>query len=128
MSLDLPSSFQVITLQPMAFRGTIIPMATPNSLFAIMAVGNPAALELRIDTSSSWLNLKVREGQWLLIAPAGTTTKEISDKLGVTGENPASSSAIILKVESYFGRTSPSTWEWIIAKKGAELGTDETAT
>ncbi|HZL25425.1 MAG TPA: hypothetical protein VFC39_02725 [Acidobacteriaceae bacterium] len=100
-------------------------MSTMNTLFAILAVSNAAALEPRIQSASPWLNLKVGEGQWLLIAPAATTTKEISDRLGIT-ETPGVSNGIVLRVETYFGRNPQSVWEWITAKKGAELGSPTT--
>lgn len=100
-------------------------MATPNALFAIFGVTHPDALESKIAEASPWLNLKVAAGQWFLIAPAGTTTKEITDRLGVTTVQTVSN-AIVVRVESYFGRTTPSTWEWITAKRGAELGTTQT--
>jgi hypothetical protein len=101
-------------------------MATPNALFAILAVSNASALEPQIENASPWLHLKVAEGQWLLVAPAATTTKEISDRLGITA-TPAVSNGIVLRVETYFGRNPQSVWEWITAKKGAELATPTTA-
>lgn len=101
-------------------------MATPNSLFAIFAVANPAALEPKLNAVSSWPHLKVAEGQWLLIAPASTTTKEISDKLGITEQTPVVSNGIVARVDTYFGRNPTSVWEWITTKKGAELGTPTT--
>jgi hypothetical protein len=72
---------------------------------------------------SHWPSIKVADGQWLLIAPPATTSKEVSDDLGISGEAPVISNGIVLRVENYFGRTAPSTWEWIKTKQGAELGT-----
>jgi len=72
---------------------------------------------------SRWPSIKVSNGQWLLIAPSGTTSKEVSDGIGITGEEPFISNGIVLRVENYFGRNPPSTWEWIRTKKEAELGT-----
>jgi len=102
-------------------------MGTQNALFAIFAVANAAALELRLNNATPWLHLKVGEGQWLVVAPAATTTKEISDRLGITVENPVVSNGIVVRVESYFGRNPQSVWEWITAKKGAELDSPTTA-
>jgi hypothetical protein len=97
-------------------------MATPNALFAIISVSSSAALELRLQSLSHWPSIKIAEGQWLLVASSGTTSKEISDSLGITGNPAAISNGIVLRVESYFGRNPPSTWDWIRAKKEAELG------
>jgi hypothetical protein len=96
-------------------------MATPNALFAIISVANAAALELKLHALSHWPSIKVADGQWLLVASSGTTSKEISDRLGITGDAPPVSNGIVLKVESYFGRNPQSTWDWIRAKKEAEL-------
>jgi hypothetical protein len=98
-------------------------MATPNALFAIISVSNPASLEARLQAVSHWPSIKVSDGQWLLVAPSGITSKEVSDSLGITGEAPIVSNGIVLRVESYFGRHPQSTWEWIRTKKEAELGT-----
>lgn len=55
----------------------------------------------------------------MLVAPSATTTKEVSDKLGISeGE---AGNGIVLRVETYFGRTAGSTWEWITAKMGVAL-------
>jgi hypothetical protein len=105
---------------------SIISMATQNALFAIMSVSKPVPMEEKLRSMTHWLSLKVGEGQWLLIAPPATTSKEVSDALGITGDGPVVSVALVLKVESYFGRNPASTWEWITAKRGAELGTTQT--
>jgi hypothetical protein len=105
--------------------GRIDPMATPNALFAIMSVTNPPALEAKLVSLPQFLHLKVGEGQWLLIAPPATTSKEVSDALGIT-DGTFTSVALVLRVESYFGRNPASTWEWITTKRGAELGTTQT--
>jgi hypothetical protein len=61
--------------------------------------------------------LEVGVGQWLIVRPSTTTTIELSLELGITGG--ANGGAIVLSVSSYYGRTTPSTWEWIAAKTGA---------
>ena len=46
---------------------------------------------------------------WLVAAK--TTTKELSDTLGITdGSNGA---ALVVEVASYFGRANPNIWSWI---------------
>jgi hypothetical protein len=98
--------------------------ATPaNALFAILAVSHPMSLEPRIASISPWLSLKLKDGEWLVIAPASTTAKEVSDRLGITGVEPPVTSAVVLRADGYFGRSVPSTWEWIATKLGALLGT-----
>ena len=96
-------------------------MATSNSLFAILSVSNPAAVEARLQAIAPWLYLKVDTGQWLVIAPNGTTTKELSERVGLGITNPIGN-GIVLRVEGYFGRAPASTWEWIATKIGADLG------
>lgn len=92
-----------------------------------MSVSNPGELAEKLKNAPQWLYLEVAQGQWLLVAPPATTSKEVSDILGITSTDPPTSNAIVLRVESYFGRNSTSTWEWISAKRGAELGTKTSA-
>ncbi len=96
-------------------------MANVNALFAVVATSNPEAMQLRVSQIAPWLTLEVEKGQWLVIAPSSTTTKELSDRLGIS--DGTISNGIVLKVETYFGRTAPSTWEWVSAKMGAPLVT-----
>jgi len=105
--------------------GRIDPMATPNALFAIFALPDAvtaAAVEARLQTISPWLFLKVGTGEWLVIAPTATTTKEVCDRIGLGTVDPIGS-GIVVRAEGYFGRSSKSIWEWIATKQGAELGT-----
>ncbi len=87
-----------------------------------MDVSDATAMEARLSEISPWLHMKVEDGQWLVIAPSATTTKELSDRVGITGDK-AVSQGIVLRVENYYGRNAPSIWEWISTKQGAELGT-----
>lgn len=96
-------------------------MANPNSLFAVFSVSDPAAVEQRLASLAPWLFLPVGNGEWLIVAPSATTTKELSDKLGMSEANPVTN-GIVVRVDGYFGRAATSTWEWIAAKLGAELG------
>jgi len=101
----------------------MVSATTANALFVILAASNPESLELKIAAISPWLSLKVKEGEWLVIAPAATTTKEVSDRLGITGVDPPVSAAMVIRADGYFGRSAPSNWEWIATKLGAPLGT-----
>jgi hypothetical protein len=96
-------------------------MANQNALFVIFAVSDVAAAEKRIQTIAPWLSLNVGPGAWLVIAPSGTTTKEISERIGLGSSDPIGT-GIVVRAEGYFGRAPSSTWEWIATKTGADLG------
>lgn len=95
-------------------------MATPNALFAIFDVSNSADVETRLERIAPWLHLKLQDGQWLLVAPNGTTTKEVCERIGI---NAGDSNGVVVRFDTYYGRNPASTWEWIAAKQGVELGT-----
>jgi hypothetical protein len=97
-------------------------MAAPNSLFAILAVSDAGAVNARLEAVAPWLYLNVGTGEWLLIAPTATTTKEVCERIGLGTTSPVAS-GIVVRVEGYFGRASSSIWEWIATKTGADLGT-----
>ena len=103
----------------------MVSATTPNVLFAVIAISNPAALAPTLAAIEPWLLLKLSETEWLIIAPAGTTAKEVSDRLGITGppDAPFLSAGIVFRTDGYFGRSAPSNWEWIAAKLGAPLAT-----
>lgn len=101
-------------------------MPHTNALFGIFAVANAEAVEKRLQTVSPWLYLSVGTGQWLLIAPSATTSKEVSDKVGLGTSDPVTT-GLVVRVENYFGRNSSSVWEWIVTKMGAELVTTTSA-
>jgi len=94
-------------------------MPTTNTLFAILAIANPDALKTAITARYPDESLEVGPGQWFVVRPSTTTTIELSAELGIT--DGSISGAIILSASSYYGRTRPSTWEWIAAKTGATL-------
>jgi hypothetical protein len=101
-------------------------MATPNALFAVFAVTDPPAVEKRLQAISPWLSLNVGAGEWLVVAPSATTTKELCDRIGLGTASPISS-GIAVRAEGYFGRASTSIWEWIATKTGADLGATTSA-
>lgn len=90
-----------------------------NSLFAIFEADEPQKLKSRIEADKSVLSRPLSDGVWLIIAPFTTTTTELSDRLGIS--DGGSGAAIVVRVESYFGRAPSDVWEWIRAKMGAEL-------
>ena len=101
-------------------------MASPNALFVVFAVSNAEAVATRLQTIAPWLYLNVGTGEWLVIAPSATTTKEVCERVGLGISEPASS-GIVVRAEGYFGRAASSIWEWIATKQGAELGTAASA-
>jgi hypothetical protein len=97
-------------------------MALPNALFVVFAVGEVEPIEKRIQGIAPWLYLNVGSGEWLVIAPSPTTTKELCERIGLGVSAPVSS-GIVVRADGYFGRASSSIWEWIATKTGADLGT-----
>jgi hypothetical protein len=100
-------------------------MAIPNALFVVFAVSDAEAVEKRLQGIAPWLYLNVGPGEWFVVAPSATTTKELSERIGLGISEPVGT-GIVVRAEGYFGRTSASTWEWIATKQGAELGTTAT--
>jgi hypothetical protein len=96
-------------------------MANPNALFVVFAVSDTEAVEKQLQSISPWLSLEVGEGSWLVVAPSATTTKELSERIGLGVTGPISL-GIVVRAEGYFGRAPSSTWEWIATKTGADLG------
>ena len=96
-------------------------MATPNALFVVFAVSNAEAVEKRLQAIAPWLYLNVGTGEWLVVAPSATTSKELCERVGLGVTEPVSS-GIAVRAEGYFGRASSSIWEWIATKTGADLG------
>jgi hypothetical protein len=103
-------------------------MATPNTLFAILDVANPIGLKEKLQQIAPWVFYELREGQWLLIAPGGTTTKEVTDKLAITTEPSSTATAIVVKVDNFYGRNFAVVWDWIKSKQGTELVPTATTT
>jgi hypothetical protein len=99
-------------------------MGTSNTLFAIFAASKPIDLGAKLESTYPGMYLKVAEGEWLLVAPSSSTTKEISDILGITDNSV--SQAIVVSTAGYFGRASVSIWEWIATKTGATSGAKAT--
>jgi len=92
-------------------------MATDKKIFAVIAADNPEKLAAKIGIEFPDTNLKVGVGQWLIIGPSSMTTQELGVKLEVSVEKSISG-AIVLSVNSYFGRAELSIWEWLSAKMG----------
>lgn len=96
-------------------------MAMPNALFAVFAASDPDALKQRLETHNTFqlLSKGTSDESWLLIAPNAVTTIELANALGIT--DGSVSSAIVVRVENYFGRANTDVWEWIAAKMEVSL-------
>lgn len=92
-------------------------MASDKKIFAVIAADHPVELESKIAAEFPNMNLSVGPGQWLLVGPSSLTTQELSKRLTVSSDDSVSG-AIVLSVNSYFGRTPVSVWEWLLAKMG----------
>ena len=92
-------------------------MAGENKIFAVIATSAPTKLEAVLLTQFPDSYLLVGVGQWLVVAPATMTTQELSNKIGVSVDESVSN-AIVLSVNSYFGRAPLNVWEWLNAKMG----------
>jgi hypothetical protein len=100
-------------------------MATQNALFAILSVSRPDVVETQLQKIAPWPYLKLgTSNEWLLVAPAGTTTKEVCERVGIDKDKSA---GIVVRVDTYFGLGPTSVWEWITAKREAEIGNATTA-
>lgn len=91
-------------------------MATPNTLFAVVASNAPDKLGPKIQEIFPDMNQNIGPGQWLIVAPSTMTTTEISTSLGVT--DGTNGSALVVSSAGYFGRLNVSVWEWVKAKLG----------
>lgn len=92
-------------------------MATDKKIFAVIAASHPDQLKPRIESEFPDTSLAVGIGQWFIIGPSTMTTQELSIRLGLTIPDEVSG-AVVLSVNSYFGRAPLSIWEWLSAKMG----------
>ena len=92
-----------------------MPIVIFPTLFAVMGDPENLALAQAIASKFPEDNIQVRPGQWFLSGVG--TTKDVSDKLGIT-VGGTSGSAAVVAVSGYYGRASSQVWEWIAAKIG----------
>lgn len=85
----------------------------------IFHVSSPQIIEEKLAHIAPWLSLEVEPAQWLVIAPSGTTTKELCERVGIEF---GQSNGIVVRFDSYYGVSQPSVWEWISSKRGVALG------
>ncbi len=90
------------------------------SIFAIILQPNPNSGNLPGVIAREYKedHLQLGQNEWL-VADSGTS-KEVSDKLGITdGKNGA---AVVLEVSSYYGRANNNIWSWIKNKWESKVG------
>jgi len=87
------------------------------TVFAVIAPEADQKLEKAIkDKFAEGDFYEMSPGQFLVYAP-GLTTRQASEKMGVTG-GVLGSRAMVLRVTTYAGWHSKDMWEWIAAKEG----------
>lgn len=88
------------------------------TIFAVLMPIPQQALVEEITKSFPEDYLSLNETQYL-ISTRGTVV-ELATKLGIYDEKqpekPATGVAVLLTISSYFGRASPTIWDWIKAK------------
>jgi hypothetical protein len=83
-----------------------------NIFIAVPTESNPA-LRSRIESEFPSDSYALPNGEWLIAF--GGTTKELSDRLGVSqGQCGA---AVVLSVANYWGFADKNLWEWIAVKE-----------
>jgi hypothetical protein len=82
------------------------------TVFVILAETDEPKLGTAIATHFKDNYLKVGPGQWFVAG--GGTSVDVSNILGIT--TGATSSAIVLSINSYYGRASTNVWEWLKVK------------
>ncbi len=94
-----------------------MPIVAIPQLFAVLGQTNLDQIDAAIKGKYPNDHLVLNPGQWLVVA-GGTTTKEMSDLLGITtGET--GNAIIIAGTGGYFGRGNPGVWEWLKSRLGA---------
>lgn len=84
------------------------------SLFAVLSPKENHKLETAIKEKFPDNYQQLSPTQWIISAKG--TAKQISDKLGVSiKENPVGN-AVILGINSYWGRASTDLWDWMKVK------------
>ena len=84
-----------------------------GGLFLILAWGETEALGQAIEQEYPGNYYVLAPGQWLVSA-SGTTTREVSDGLGIS--DGTTGNAIIVSIANYYGRASEQIWEWMASR------------
>ncbi|WFR98722.1 hypothetical protein [Rhizobium tumorigenes] len=82
------------------------------SIFVIFKVSHQDKLQEALERVFPEDHLRVDATEWLVSAKM--TSKEVCDHLGIS--DGSTTSAVVFKMESYFGRAATSIWDWIKTK------------
>jgi hypothetical protein len=94
-----------------------MPIVAIPQLFAVLGQSNFEKIEAAIKSKYPNDYLLLSPGQWLIVA-GGTTTKEISDLLGITS-GEVGNAVVLGGTGGYYGRSTPGIWEWLKSRLGA---------
>ena len=86
------------------------------ALFFMVALQSSAPLvEIAIRNKVAGADCyQIESGKWILDLPRLSTSKEVSDLLGLS-EVPTASH-VVVSIRGYFGRAQPDLWEWLAAR------------
>lgn len=83
------------------------------SIFVIFRVSRPEILGPLIAQQFPNDFYEVADNEWLV--SAHSTAKEVASKLGLVGSGE-NGSAIVFKMDSYYGRAPTDIWDWVKTK------------
>ena len=82
------------------------------AIFVIFNITNPDAIAGAMANAFPQDHLQIRNDQYLV--SAFMTAKDVSDRLMISeGDN---GNGIVFRMESYFGRTPVTIWDWVKTK------------
>ena len=85
------------------------------TVFAVLPLNDQESVESAIRQKAPDAFYALPSGQFLVAFPG--TSKELSDMLGISDRETAS--AIVVRVDSYYGRAPRDVWEWIKSRSEA---------
>lgn len=80
-------------------------------VFQVTSLTADPAFAAKVEAAYGTANRRLGVTFSWLVADDGVTTREVSDKLGLTPGAPHS--AIVVRVDSYFGLAPTEVWDWI---------------
>jgi hypothetical protein len=86
--------------------------------FAVISLTEQAnaALAAAISTAYPGAEIRIAPYAWFVADAATATTQEVSTKLNITVTPGGIDSAIVIRVDSYWGRAPRNIWEWLSIK------------
>lgn len=83
------------------------------AIYAIIALPGPSTAKLpdAIRTAYPDAFHKLTDAAWLVAGDG--SAKDVSDKVGITGQDSPNGSAIVVEMASYYGRGNPAIWSWV---------------